>query len=171
MTHFEIGDSARAACGGEGFLSPLSSEVTCRRCRSTRYFSAMRAADQAADGAAPQERGWLPIVLCPTDGVDRTLLLPDGREVVGAHHNPGGWRVCSTIERDVPVFDTQRRGLLPLDPTRKASEEARRQVGTQKGQMRLYGPLPDGVYPTHFRPNDTVFGAANHDPEETAHGE
>lgn len=109
---------------------------------------------------AEVEKGWLPIALCPTDGADRALLLPDGREVVGAYHNPGGWRVCSVIEHDAPVFEVQRHGLLPLDPTKRAPAETRRPVGTRTATMRVYGGLPEGVYPTYFRPNDTVYGSA-----------
>lgn len=35
-----------------------------------------------------------------------------------------------------------------------------RQTGTEKRTVWVIGKLPEGVYPTHFRPNDTVYGHA-----------
>lgn len=108
-------------------------------------------------------KGWLPLVLNPTDGVDRALLLPDGQEVVGAYHNPGGWRVCRVIDIEAPVYEDPplRGGFLPMDLRPLPPEPQRKQIGTRPSKMRVYGPLPEGVYPTHFRPNDTVFGDAS----------
>lgn len=110
--------------------------------------------------------GWLPLVLCPTDGVDRALLLPDGREVVGAYHNGGlgqlsGWHVSTPFEREEPVYEYTPRGGFVADwsKPRPHQEPARKQVGTRKVTLWLVGKLPEGVYPTHFRPNDTVYGA------------
>ncbi len=104
------------------------------------------------------EKGWLPLVLCPTDGVDRALLLPDGREVMGAYHNPGGWQVHGEpIEYEVPVYGPSG-GFIPDGQVRRAPDL--KQTGTTTRTMHVVGKLPDGVYPTHFRPNDTVYGAA-----------
>lgn len=113
-------------------------------------------------------QGWLPIVLCPTDGVDRRLLLPDGREVVGAYHNggfgqPQGWETKTPLEYERPIYEYPLQGgfmPMPWDAPRikrgKVAEP--KQVGTRKQVAWVVGRLPDGVYPTHFRPNDTVFG-------------
>lgn len=107
--------------------------------------------------------GWLPIVLCPTDGVDRALLLPDGSEVVGAHHAGGlgrhsGWYTASPMEVDRPVYEEVLRGGFIVEPFVARAEPKRKQIGTRKETMWVSGKLPEGVYPTHFRPNDTVHG-------------
>lgn len=114
------------------------------------------------------DHGWLPIVLCPTDGVDRRLMLPDGREVIGAHHNGGlgqasGWLTKEAFEYDEPVYEEQLRGGFIADFVPRAHRPApdRKQIGTRKAVMWKVGKLPEGVYPTHFRPNDTVYGRAD----------
>lgn len=106
------------------------------------------------------EKGWLPIVLCPTDGVNRALMLPDGSEVVGCHANPGGWQTCEVIAYDMPTKEVVRGGFLPMElrPTPTAIE---RVTGSRTVSMTVYGKLPDGIYPSHFRPNDTVYGIAS----------
>ena len=101
--------------------------------------------------------GWLPLILCPTDGVDRALLLPDGREVVGAH-NPGGWTVAvEVIQYEAPIY-APHGGFHPSIEPKRLPE--RKQVGTVRRKMHVIQQLPIGVYPTHFRPNDTVYGVA-----------
>lgn len=113
-------------------------------------------------GSHTFEHGWLPIVLCPTDQQDRALLLPDGREVVGAFHNPGGWMVTSTVEYDQAVYEEPLRGgFIASTELRPARPEPERRItGHRRAQMHVVGKLPEGVYPTHFRPNDTVYGVA-----------
>lgn len=117
-------------------------------------------------GVEREANGWLPVVLCPTDGVDRALLLPDGREVVGAFHNGlgrrAGWRTASPMEVERPVYEYPSRGgfIAPADEYKSRPEPERKQTGTRKDIVWVIGNLPEGVYPTHFRPNDTVFGPA-----------
>lgn len=110
-------------------------------------------------------RGYLPIVLCPTDGVDRALLLPDGREVVGAYHAGGlgqksGWRTSSPIQIERPVYEAPLLGGFIAEPNQpfRLPDYKRTQTGTRTDTMWVVGSLPEGVYPTHFRPNDTVHG-------------
>lgn len=109
-----------------------------------------------------QGDGWLPIVLCPTDGQPRALKLPDGREVVGSFHNPGGWTTTSTIEYGEPVYEEPLRGgFIASTELRPARQEPERKLaGHRRAKMHVVGKLPEGVHPTHFRPNDTVYGQA-----------
>lgn len=114
-----------------------------------------------------REPCWLPISLCPTDGVDRMLLLPDGREVVGAYHNgglgqPQGWETKTPVEYERPLYEYPMHGGFIADPAkvRPLRDPEPKQIGTRKEVMWLIGRLPEGVYPTHFRPNDTVYGDA-----------
>lgn len=119
---------------------------------------------------------WLPIVYCPTDGVDRALLLPDGREVVGAHHNGGfgeaqGWVVSAPHVFDEAVYEEPLRGGFIASVSELAARPStppRKQIGTRKSLMWVVGPLPSGVYPSHFRPNDTVYGDAKQAAERAA---
>lgn len=111
------------------------------------------------------DKGWLPIVLCPTDGVNRMLLLADGREVIGSFSDGGlgqasGWQTATALEHDVPVYEEVLRGGFMAwgEPRWSLPEPERKQIGTRKQTMWLIGRLPDGVYPTHFRPNDTLWG-------------
>lgn len=107
----------------------------------------------------PQEaEGWLPIVLCPTDGVNRALLLPDGEEVVGSFGEPSNrWRVWRA---SIPIPSR------PLEPIGGVLRE------TAPYRMRVVSDLPTNVYPTHFRPNDTVFGRpASPTPQGEGRGE
>lgn len=106
--------------------------------------------------------GWLPLALCPTDGVDRALLLPSGEEVFGAFQKKSGlWETKRAVEFDVPVFDEPLRGgFIAKDNQPSRPEPERKQIGTRKSATKLIGRLPEGVYPTHFRPNDTVYGSA-----------
>ena len=126
-----------------------------------------RTAPLGEGGETKPVTGWLPIVLCPTDGVDRALLLPDGREVMGAFHNEGfglrmGWCTSEAVEYDVPVYEEPLRGgfIMPGSEYKARSEPERKQVGTRKQVVHVTGKLPEGVYPTHFRPNDTSWGDA-----------
>lgn len=92
------------------------------------------------------EKGWLPIVLCPTDGVERALLLPDGTETRGCFRNPPGrWRVWLASHPMPP------HKLEPVGGVERQSAPY---------ATAVYGDLREGVYPTHFRPNDTVYGPA-----------
>jgi hypothetical protein len=121
---------------------------------------------QHADQAAPSP--WLPIVLCPTDGVDRMLLLPDGKEVAGAYHNgglgqPQGWETKTPFDYERPVYEYPLKGGflgMPWEQRHSRPEPEPKQIGVRKEIMWLIGKLPEGVYPTHFRPNDTVHGPA-----------
>lgn len=117
--------------------------------------------------AEDPRNGWLPISLCPTDGVDRVLLLPDGAEVVGAYHNggfgqPQGWETKTPFKYERPVYEYPLRGGFIPDPWKHHSrpEPEPKQIGTRTEIMWLVGKLPKGIYPTHFRPNDTVWGEA-----------
>lgn len=96
---------------------------------------------------------WLPIVLCPTDGVDRLLRLSDGREVVGNFDSRqlgrNGWQV---------------RSVAYHNPARIVGRCGGVDQWSQAYDTFLISSLPDGVYPTHFRPNDTVHGAAKPTP-------
>jgi len=111
--------------------------------------------DEAAPAIQEQELlagGWLPIVLCPTDGEWRLCKLPDGSEVVASfqgqdlgpfvrrwrvrefgYHNPAHptGEIFGGVERIAPAYDTA-----------------------------VIKDLPEGVYPIYFRPNDTVYGRA-----------
>jgi len=113
------------------------------------------------------DHGWLPIVLCPTDGEDRRLMLPDGSEVIGAYHKgglgrPAGWKTKKAIQMDFPVYGERLKGGFIADfiPRARPPEPELRQIGTEKRAVWVVGKLPEGVYPTHFRPNDTVHGPA-----------
>lgn len=86
-------------------------------------------------------KGWLPIVLCPTDGVTRTLLLKSGREVIGGFER-GEWRVI----RDVIQMPGVK--LEPLGGVPRTGAPYLTHV-----MERLSTDLP-----THYRPNDTVHG-------------
>jgi hypothetical protein len=120
------------------------------------------------DDVRQEETGWLPIVLCPTDGVDRMLMLPDGTEIVGAYHNGGlgqraGWKTARPVDFDRPVYEQPLRGGfldMPWEARASQPEPEPKQTGTRKETMWLISELPEGVYPTHFRPNDTVWGDA-----------
>lgn len=98
-----------------------------------------------------KDAGWLPIVLCPTDGVDRALRLPDGREVVGNFDGSSlsrrRWQFVSHVYINPERPTGAKRGgveqIAPAYPT------------------HVIADLPEGVSPTHFRPNDTVYGRAN----------
>lgn len=113
------------------------------------------------------DHGWLPIVLCPTDEQDRRLMLPDGSEVIGAYHKGGlgqssGWKTKKSIEMDFPVYEERLKGGFIPDfiPRPRPPEREPVQTGTEKRTVWVVGKLPEGVYPTHFRPNDTVYGHA-----------
>lgn len=95
-------------------------------------------------GIETDTRGYLPIVLCPTDGVDRALLLPDGREVTGAFApvgRPSRWRI---------VVENILRPAHKLEPRGGVDR------WSAPYTTKVYADLPDGIVPTHFRPNDTV---------------
>jgi hypothetical protein len=94
--------------------------------------------------------GWLPIALCPTDGKWRLIRLPDGKEVIASFDgdSPGSfakhWRVKSfgyhNPSRKIGVVGGVGQMSEPYDTV-------------------IISTLKEGVHPTHFRPNDTVFGA------------
>ena len=103
--------------------------------------------------------GWLPIVLCPTDGVDRLLRLPDGREVVG---NFDG----SPLGRNRWVTRT----VAYHNPARIIGQRGGVDQWSAAYDTYLISDLPEGVYPTHFRPNDTVHGKPAPTPPEEDDG-
>lgn len=109
-----------------------------------RLHGEARKLQAALDGA------WLPLVLCPTDGVWRLHRLPDGREVVASFQ---GADLGPMVRRwRVKTFGYH-------NPARLTGES----IGGVEQHTAPYDTfviqdLPEGVYPTHFRPNDTVFG-------------
>jgi hypothetical protein len=92
------------------------------------------------DAASPAQ-GWLPIVLCPTDGARRALILKSGREVVGEFER-GEWRV---------IRDAIKRPGAKLEPLGGVERTAAPIITYVMERL-------SGDYPTHFRPNDTVHG-------------
>ena len=106
-------------------------------------------------GGATDEKtatgGWLPNVLCPTDGVWRTHLMPDGSEVIACHDGfsigpyAHRWRIKEF------AYHTPAR---PTGEVYGGVEQMRAPYDTF-----VIKDMPEGVYPTHFRPNDTVRGA------------
>lgn len=114
---------------------------------------------------------WLPIDLCPADGVARTLLLPDGREVIGARardvlgRKRDGWEIHTRHDYEEPVYEEPLRGGFVVDPYKRgAALPERKQIGTRKAVMWLVGDLPQALAPTHYRPNDTILGDPKADP-------
>ncbi len=121
----------------------------------TKSAAAEAAAIFLAEIAELRERersAWLPIVLCPTDGVWRLVKLPDGSEVVAAFTGdyPG-----PTTRRWRKKSFGYRNPSRPTGETRGGVEQYSAPFDTFIIEM-----LPEGVYPTHFRPNDTVHGTA-----------
>jgi hypothetical protein len=96
--------------------------------------------------------GWLPIVLAPTDGQWRYVRLPDGREVVASFDGDAlgprarRWRTKAFAYHNPSRPSGEKRGGV--------------EQFTQPYDTFVIGDLPEGVYPTHFRPNDTVYGSA-----------
>lgn len=90
--------------------------------------------------------GWLPIALCPTDGVWRLVRLPDGSEVVAAFDGVG----LLAKKR------WQTKTFLVHNPARPSPVDSR--VMMQPYDTFIISNLKEGLYPTHFRPNDTIFG-------------
>lgn len=94
---------------------------------------------------------WLPIGLCPTDGAWRLVKLPDGSEVVASFDGRG----LGPMSRQ---WRTKTFGYH--NPSRLSGEV----YGGVEQMVAAYdtfviGMLPEGNYPTHFRPNDTVHGS------------
>ena len=94
---------------------------------------------------------WLPIVLCPTDGVWRLVKLPDDSEVVASFDGRG-------------LGPTSRQWRTKTFGYHNPSRPSGEVYGGVEQMVAAYdtfviGMLPEGVYPTHFRPNDTVHGA------------
>ena len=140
--------------------------------RSTDYADALRAAEaenaeltafrngykdtirrlQDSVSAAEAEtarlrEGWLPIVLCPTDGVERMTLLSDGSEVVARF--------------DAGLLRSNRWEVITVayhNPSRIVGQRGGMDQWSEAYDTYLVSPLPDGVVATHFRPNDTVHG-------------
>ena len=90
--------------------------------------------------------GWLPIALCPTDGVWRQVKLSDGSEVVAAFDGVG----LLSKKR------WQTKAFLKHNPARPSP--INEQVMQPAYDSFVIADLENGIYPTHFRPNDTVFG-------------
>jgi hypothetical protein len=115
--------------------------------------TALRALSRAAP-APPvphPDQGWLPIVLCPTDGVWRLVKLPDGSEIVASFDGRG-------------LGPTSRQWRTKTFGYHNPSRPSGQVYG---GVVQMTAPfdtfviqsLPENVYPTHFRPNDTVHGS------------
>ena len=100
----------------------------------------------ALEAALKDADGWLPIALCPTDGVWRLVKLSDGNEAVAAFDGVG---LLSKKRWQTKVFLTHRPAC-PSPINDLVTQPAR--------DVFLIADLENGVYPTHFRPNDTVFG-------------
>jgi hypothetical protein len=96
------------------------------------------------------EGGWLPIVLCPTDGVWRLVKLPDGLEIMAAFEGADLGPVARRWRTKTFGYHT------PARPTREKFGGIERM--TAPYDTAIISDLPEGVYPTHFRPNDTVYG-------------
>ena len=107
---------------------------------------AAEAALAALEAALKDADGWLPIALCPTDGVWRLVKLSDGNEAVAAFDGVG---LLSKKRWQTKVFLTHRPAC-PSPINDLVTQPAR--------DVFLIADLENGVYPTHFRPNDTVFG-------------
>ena len=90
--------------------------------------------------------GWLPIALCPTDGVWRLVKLSDGNEAVAAFDGVG---LLSKKRWQTKTF-------LKHNPARPSP--VNEQVMQPAYDSFVIADLENGIYPTHFRPNDTVFG-------------
>ncbi len=90
--------------------------------------------------------GWLPIALCPTDGVWRLCKLPDGKEVVAAFDGVG----LLAKKR------WQTKTLFMHNPARPSPNDS--SVMMTPYDTFMIADLKEGTYPTYFRPNDTVFG-------------
>lgn len=95
---------------------------------------------------------WLPIVLCPTDGVWRLVRLPDGAEVVASFEGEGLGPMARQWRTKTLAYHTPSR---PSGTVYGGVEQM-----TEPYDTFVIRPMPEGVYPTHFRPNDTVFRAA-----------
>ena len=101
-----------------------------------------------------EKDGWLPIVLCPTDGVWRLCRLPDGAEVQASFDGIG------LLAKN----RWQTKTFLVHNPARPSPVDDR--VMMQPYDTFVVADLEEGTYPTHFRPNDTVFGP----PRDSGHG-
>jgi len=110
---------------------------------ATAIFTRFQSAE--ADG------GWLPIVLCPTDGVLRSLRLPDGSEIAGYFDGPHN-RLGATQR-------WRKREVAYHNPARIIGQRGGVDQWSKAYNTYIDSDLPEGVYPTHFRPNDTVFGS------------
>ena len=109
-------------------------------------FTSLRERVAALEAALKDADGWLPIALCPTDGVWRLVKLSDGNEAVAAFDGVG---LLSKKRWQTKVFLTHRPAC-PSPINDLVTQPAR--------DVFLIADLENGVYPTHFRPNDTVFG-------------
>lgn len=98
---------------------------------------------------------WLPIVICPTDGVDRLLKLTDGREVIGNFDS-----------RQLGRNRWQTRSIAYHNPARIVGQRGGVDQWSAAYDTFLISELPEGVYPTHFRPNDTIHGKPTPTPPE-----
>ena len=116
------------------------------RHREFNRANALKARVAELEAALKNVDGWLPIALCPTDGVWRLVKLSDGNEAVAAFDGVG---LLSKKRWQTKVFLTHR----PASPS-----PINDLVMQQACDVFLIADLENGVYPTHFRPNDTVFG-------------
>lgn len=135
---------ARARTRSEALRGPLAMRDT------AELIDRLADALEAANAPGWETGGWLPNVLCPTDGVWRVHKLPDESVVVASFdgysigEHASRWRV---------------KALAYHNPARPTGE-------VRGGIERMSAPyntfvisdLPEGVTPTHFRPNDTVHG-------------
>ena len=111
-----------------------------------RLLAALTPQPSAEDAALKDVDGWLPIALCPTDGVWRLVKLSDGNEAVAAFDGVG---LLSKKRWQTKVFLKHNPALLsPIDE----------RIFEPSYDSFVIADLENGVYPTHFRPNDTVFG-------------
>lgn len=109
-------------------------------------IAALTPPTSAEDAALKDVDGWLPIALCPTDGVWRLVKLSDGNEAVAAFDGVG---LLSKKRWQTKVFLKHNPAFLsPIDE----------RIFEPSYDSFVIADLENGVYPTHFRPNDTVFG-------------
>ena len=116
------------------------------RHREFNRANALKARVAELEAALKNVDGWLPIALCPTDGVWRLVKLSDGNEAVAAFDGVG---LLSKKRWQTKTF-------LKHNPARPSP--VNEQVMQPAYDSFVIADLENGVYPTHFRPNDTVFG-------------
>lgn len=111
-------------------------------------------AEWAEERERPEKMAaWLPAILCPTDGVWRRVKLPDGSEVTASFEGEGLGPMARRWRTKSFGYHTPSR---PTGEVFGGVEQHSAPFNTF-----VISGMPEGVYPVYFRPNDTVFGAAD----------